>query len=406
MELIRSWTSMHLIKEGNRMKKTRGKLLSILMAATISATMLLPQAKVSASEDAAAKVQQAYFPKKVTMKKAARKTEPAEWNKTDVKVYKFGNAEDALYYMMTGGIKYYNRNYFKNPEKIKITPVESGSLFLVIAGDNEQAGAIYDADQKLIKKVSLTYVKADVKAGETYYVDFPRNCKEGLLTAYVLENECKGLVKDDLNMQKGEGKETYHTFKLTKRGYAGFLVASLVENGGKTSYKIQKSEKGKWVTIGRTKIFSAMSTKESDITAAYGLAKGTYRLVLNASKEQLNTVVYERKYYSKKVAYKKSKAKKLNAKEVYTTNERAARWYKTEVTSTKKQKKLKISTAADQGGFKFTIYQSGKKKPIKTVKTSVKHLDKTVKLPKKKGTYYVKVSKVTKKTNGYYEIKK
>lgn len=388
------------------MKKTRGKLLSILMAATISATMLLPQAKVSASEDAAAKVQQAYFPKKVTMKKAARKTEPAEWNKTDVKVYKFGNAEDALYYMMTGGIKYYNRNYFKNPEKIKITPVESGSLFLVIAGDNEQAGAIYDVDQKLIKKVSLTYVKADVKAGETYYVDFPRNCKEGLLTAYVLENECKGLVKDDLNMQKGEGKETYHTFKLTKRGYASFLVASLVENGGKTSYKIQKSEKGKWVTIGRTKIFSAMSTKESDITAAYGLAKGTYRLVLNASKEQLNTVVYERKYYSKKVAYKKSKAKKLNAKEVYTTNERAARWYKTEVTSTKKQKKLKISTAADQGGFKFTIYQSGKKKPIKTVKTSVKHLDKTVKLPKKKGTYYVKVSKVTKKTNGYYEIKK
>lgn len=406
MELIRSWTSMHLIKEGNRMKKTRGKLLSILMAATISATMLLPQAKVSASEDAAAKVQQVYFPKKVTMKKVARKTEPAEWNKTDVKVYKFGNAEDALYYMMTGGIKYYNRNYFKNPEKIKITPVESGSLFLVIAGDNEQAGAIYDADQKLIKKVSLTYVKADVKAGETYYVDFPRNCKEGLLTAYVLENECKGLVKDDLNMQKGEGKETYHTFKLTKRGYASFLVASLVENGGKTSYKIQKSEKGKWVTIGRTKTFSAMSTKESDITAAYGLAKGTYRLVLNASKEQLNTVVYERKYYSKKVAYKKSKAKKLNAKEVYTTNERAARWYKTEVTSTKKQKKLKISTAADQGGFKFTIYQSGKKKPIKTVKTSVKHLDKTVKLPKKKGTYYVKVSKVTKKTNGYYEIKK
>lgn len=55
------------------MKKTRGKLLSILMAATISATMLLPQAKVSASEDAAAKVQQSYFPQKVTMKKLQRK---------------------------------------------------------------------------------------------------------------------------------------------------------------------------------------------------------------------------------------------------------------------------------------------------------------------------------------------
>lgn len=107
-----------------------------------------------------------------------------------------------------------------------------------------------------------------------------------------------------------------------------------------------------------------MSTKESDITAAYGLAKGTYCLVLNASKEQLNTVVYERKYYSKKVAYKKSKAKKLNAKEVYTTNERAARWYKTEVTSTKTEETKNINSSRS-GGFKFTIYQSGKKNQLK-----------------------------------------
>ena len=48
--------------------------------------------------------------------------------------------------------------------------------------------------------------------------------------------------------------------------------------------------------------------------------------------------MWKKNYAKKKVAYKKSKAKKLNAKEVYTTNERAARWYKTEVTSTKKQK--------------------------------------------------------------------
>lgn len=47
-----------------------------------------------------------------------------------------------------------------------------------------------------------------------------------------------------------------------------------------------------------------------------------------------------------------------------------------------------------------------RKNQVKTVKTSAKHLEKTVKLPKKKGMYYVKVSKRTKKTNGYYEIKK
>lgn len=91
---------------------------------------------------------------------------------------------------------------------------------------------------------------------------------------------------------------------------------------------------------------------------------------------------------------------------MYTTNEKAARWYKVSVKSSKKQSKLKILTVADQGGFKFTIYERGKKKPVKTVKTSAKHLEKTVKFPKKKGMYYVKVSKRTKKTNGYYEIKK
>ena len=117
---------------------------------------------------------------------------------------------------------------------------------------------------------------------------------------------------------------------------------------------------------------------------------------MKAPKEQLNTMLYTTKNYAKKkVAYKKSKAKNLNATEMYTMNEKAARWYKVSVKSSKKQSKLKILTVADQGGFKFTIYERGKKKPVKTVK-----------LPKKKGMYYVKVSKRTKKTNGYYEIKK
>lgn len=49
--------------------------------------------------------------------------------------------------------------------------------------------------------------------------------------------------KNDLNMQKGEEKETYHTFKMTKRGFAGFVVASMVEDGGNTSYKVQKMKK-------------------------------------------------------------------------------------------------------------------------------------------------------------------
>lgn len=85
-------------------------------------------------------------------------------------------------------------------------------------------------------------------------------------------------------MQKGEEKETYHTFKMTKRGFAGFVVASMVEDGGNTSYKVQKNEKGKWITIGRTKSFKPTNEDETQIAVGYGLSKGNYRLVLKAPK--------------------------------------------------------------------------------------------------------------------------
>ena len=42
--------------------------------------------------------------------------------------------------------------------------------------------------------------------------------------------------------------------------------------------------------------------------------------------------------------------------------------------------------------------RGGKKKPVKTVKTSAKTLRKDSKTSKEKGMYYVKVSKRTKKT--------
>ena len=37
-------------------------------------------------------------------------------------------------YALTGGIKYYDQNYFKNPDLIKLTPVESGALGLAVVG--------------------------------------------------------------------------------------------------------------------------------------------------------------------------------------------------------------------------------------------------------------------------------
>ena len=186
------------------MKKMKSRSFRILMAAVISAAMLCPQVKVSAADGLVSKAATSYFPSKTVMKKTARKTEPEEWNQKEIKAYKFGTLEDALYYALTGGIKYYDQNYFKNPDLIKLTPVESGALGLAVVGDNKQEAILYDSNKKMIKKLPLSYVKAQVNAGETYYIEFPKNCKEGLITAYVLQNECGGLAKNDLNMQKGE----------------------------------------------------------------------------------------------------------------------------------------------------------------------------------------------------------
>ena len=107
-------------------------------------------------------------------------------------------------------------------------------------------------------------------------------------------------------------------------------------------------------------------------------------------------------YAKKKVAYKKSKAKNLNATEMYTMNEKAARWYKVSVSSTKKRKAVTLSKDSVGGGFKFCVYQKGKR--LKTVRVTKNDKVKTVKLPKKKGTYYVKVTKLTSKTTGAYYL--
>ena len=65
---------------------------------------------------------------------------------------------------------------------------------------------------------------------------------------------------------------------------------------------------------------------------------------------------------------------------------------------------LNITKATNGGGFKFTIYKKGKKTPIKTIKVKTNESIGVVNLPKGKGTYYVKVNKLTKKTNGTYTI--
>ena len=131
---------------------------------------------------------------------------------------------------------------------------------------------------------------------------------------------------------------------------------------------------------------------------------GKYRMALKNPKDNIINVEYKRKTTNKNVAYKKSKAinVKSNLLNVYTTEEHTARWYKVSVSSTKKRTGVLLSKYSVGGGFQFKVYQKGK--VIKTVKVKKDDDEKYVTLPKKKGTYYIKVSKLTDKTTGVYEL--
>ena len=130
--------------------------------------------------------------------------------------------------------------------------------------------------------------------------------------------------------------------------------------------------------------------------------------MIKAPKTQLNAVSFTKSSKSKNVAYKKSKAKSISLNKeisnIYTTGEKAERWNKVKVTSSKKKRRLEFGEDTVSGGYKFTIYKAGSKKVFKTIKVTQEASGKMVTLPKKKGTYYFKISKLTKKTNGVYEI--
>ena len=339
-------------------------------------------------------------------RQTARKIEPEEWNKTEITAYKFGVLDEVLLgsYLDTGGTNYYSSTYFKNPQRVQIKALEAGTFFAEVQNNTKKQWKLYDSDQKLIGSFKDAYVKADVKAGESYYVEFPSGCKKGNITAFVIENQPKTLKKEVGNVVKGEGKAVTYSIDIKKRGYLNILPEKLVSKKDTATIQLQKQKNKKWINIG-SKINVKANVSDEYYGVHYGVLKGTYRLVIKADQDQAVSVEYSTNSFSKnKVAYKKSKAKKILAENIYTQEEQAPRWYKVSVRSKKSSKKLGVYTMINSGGFKFTIYKKGQKKSVKTVKATKKLGWERIKLPKKTGTYYIKISKLTKKTSGLYRI--
>lgn len=336
-------------------------------------------------------------------------TQSKEWNQTEIKALQFDSTDQYEKYIANGGTYQYNKNFNEKDRMIKITVEKAGYFALATESEDQEEIKLYDATkQKVLEKTTidgdLEYGKL-VQNNEVFYLKMPQKIDKILVMTGVIKDGFGAMKASDTYYESGMGAVTYHPFSITKRSAVEFNISAIDRSGGMTYAHIEKKEKGKWKRLDST---VKIKPADYDDDFVHGLTKGEYRLAIKAPKDQLNAVSYTRSTKSKNVSYKKSKAKNIKfnreISNIYTTGEKAARWYRVNITSTKKRRILNLGKDTVSGGYKFTIYQKGKKKAIKTIKVTGNANAKIAKLPKKKGTYYIKMSKLTKKTNGTYEI--
>ena len=368
---------------------------AVLLAAWLSIGMFSP------SVSAAVKIN------KTAQMKAAKNVEPEEWNKAELTAYQFDTEDDFLKYMASGGLHLYNKNYKAKDHWVKIKVADPGLFAIDVMGDSKVKIPLYDATKKkvLIKDLNGDgngdEYSAVVKAGDEFYVKLPTKINKIIILTGVMKTEFGSMANDKSYYEVGKGTTTYHPFSISKRSRVYLEIAPVGKKVEKVGAYVEKNVNGTWQRVG----YSAnIKPAEYGTALGYGLQPGKYRMVLKNPKDNIINIEYKRKTTNKNVAYKKSKAinVKSSLQNVYTTEEHTARWYKVAVSSTKKRTGVLLSKYSVGGGFQFKVYQKGK--VIKTVKVKKDDDEKYVTLPKKKGTYYIKVSKLTDKTTGVYEL--
>ncbi|WP_409016689.1 hypothetical protein [Anaerostipes caccae] len=310
----------------------------------------------------------------------------------------------------------YQPSYQMDGRTVKLKIKDDGLLNIELStwkdGKKVPQTAVYDRNNKLLGKTwnhyeSQYYIKTYVKAGDVFYVKLPQTKWPFRIQAAVLKNASSIKSEMDPVTILGEGKKCYRTFHLKKKSVVGFEYDSLVYAGGSVSVRVQKRSGKTWKNTG-----AAMRKQAKTGEYIYGLRKGTYRLVFEMPRTQAVIFSYDTmpSFYNGKYGLKKSTAKNLkkaegyqsySADQMFTKEAQKSRWYRYKKKS-KKAGFLYLTANGNDGKVKFTVYKAGKKKAWKTfsfINDTKKH-----RLPKGKQTYYIKVSKKGKKTNGYYDI--
>ena len=229
--------------------------------------------------------------------------------------------------------------------------------------------SVYDKDKKAVATILDTEDQQvfvpNVKKGEVYYLKLADQIKdEFVATICVKKDNVTPLQTNILYTQSGQDKNIYQEFKTDKRSSQSiYLKPSNYSNKNVTFY-LQKKEKGVWKTITNRMI--AVANDHKRVTFDTGLKKGEYRLVSNAATGQIYQIALQNQPVSNKYQTKKAKAQTIKkgktVRNIYTTSEKAARWYK--VKATKKQS-IKISTNNNSGKLEVSIYKKGRKKVLK-----------------------------------------
>lgn len=389
-------------------KKILPKLSAILLAVSICIGM--PTSLAYAANDTNNIIAGSL---KKTVKRSARYIQPEEWNRQELIAYSFDSGKEVTKYSQTGGLHYYNKNYKSKDQWIKVTLADSGLFYVMTASDDGKI-QIYDQSKKnrldtLVALKKTEYLKK-ANAGDVFYMKLPKKIEEQSIVVAVLKDGFGTMEVNDSYGESGTGKTIYHPFSLKKRCMSYIALKVMYKNKGNVTAQIEKNEKGKWIKIGYPKVIkpgaNLLVDDEKYVTNA--LQPGKYRVGLKTSKEQVYALAYGKSDVKKDVAYTRSKAKKIKkygyVNNIYTQEETKERWYQFTRTSSDKDNVLSITKETNGGGFQFTIYKSGKKKPITTIKVTTNISIGIVKLPRGKGTYYVKVNKLTNKTNGSYSI--
>ena len=374
------------------MRKILKKTATLMMTAVIGVSMSCPKMIVYAGQ---------------RMQMQERYTTPKEWNYAEITAYQFGSTDKFEDYLQTGGTHLYNDKFQEKDHMIKITVADSGYFTIATQtdGNRSQKVKLYDSTKE--KVLAQTTADGDLeygrlaKAGEVFYLQMPEKIDKIFVTTGVIKDGFESMKASDTYYESGTGSTTYHPFSISKRSRVYLEIAPVGKKVEKVGAYVEKNVNGTWQRVG----YSAnIKPAEYGTALGYGLQPGKYRMVLKNPKDNIINIEYKRKTTNKNVAYKKSKAinVKSSLQNVYTTEEHTARWYKVAVSSTKKRTGVLLSKYSVGGGFQFKVYQKGK--VIKTVKVKKDDDEKYVTLPKKKGTYYIKVSKLTDKTTGVYEL--